>query len=39
MKEVRAGQECGMAFENYQDIREGDVIECYRVEQIARTLD
>ncbi|MGI9413123.1 MAG: translation initiation factor IF-2 [Hyphomicrobiales bacterium] len=39
VKEVRAGQECGMAFENYQDIREGDVIECYRVEQIARTLD
>ena len=39
VKEVRAGQECGMAFENYQDIREGDVIECFRVEEIARSLD
>jgi translation initiation factor IF-2 len=37
-KEVSAGQECGMAFENYQDMRAGDVIECYRVETIARTL-
>ncbi|TBW36421.1 translation initiation factor IF-2 [Siculibacillus lacustris] len=37
-KEVPAGQECGMAFENYQDMRAGDVIECYRVEEIARTL-
>jgi translation initiation factor IF-2 len=37
-KEVVAGQECGMAFENYQDMRVGDVIECYRVEQIQRTL-
>jgi translation initiation factor IF-2 len=38
VKEVVAGQECGMAFENYQDMRAGDVIECYRVEQIKRTL-
>jgi translation initiation factor IF-2 len=37
-KEVIAGQECGMAFENYQDMRVGDVIECYRVEQIQRSL-
>jgi len=37
-REVTAGQECGMAFENYQDMRVGDVIECYRVEQIQRTL-
>jgi translation initiation factor IF-2 len=37
-KEVLAGQECGMAFENYQDMKVGDVIECYRVEQIQRTL-
>jgi translation initiation factor IF-2 len=35
---VVAGQECGMSFENYQDMREGDVIECYRVESIARAL-
>jgi translation initiation factor IF-2 len=37
-KEVTAGQECGMAFESYQDMRAGDVIECYRVEQIQRSL-
>lgn len=38
VKDVVAGQECGMAFENYQDMRQGDVIECYRVEEIARSL-
>ena len=38
VKEVNAGQECGMAFENYQDLREGDQIECFRVEEIARSL-
>jgi translation initiation factor IF-2 len=38
VREVVAGQECGMAFESYQDMREGDVIECYRVEEVARTL-
>ncbi len=32
VREVPAGQECGMAFENYQDMRDGDVIECFRVE-------
>jgi translation initiation factor IF-2 len=37
-KEVLAGQECGMAFENYQDMKVGDVIECYRVEQVQRSL-
>jgi translation initiation factor IF-2 len=37
-REVVAGQECGMAFENYQDMRQGDVIECYRVESVHRTL-
>ncbi|WP_342359758.1 translation initiation factor IF-2 [Terrarubrum flagellatum] len=36
--EVRAGQECGMSFENYQDMRAGDVIECYKVEEVKRTL-
>ncbi|PZF75803.1 translation initiation factor IF-2 [Aestuariivirga litoralis] len=39
VKEVPVGQECGMAFENYQDIRAGDVIECFRVEKVQRTLD
>ena len=38
VKEVNVGQECGMAFENYQDLREGDRIECFRVEEVARTL-
>ena len=38
VKEVPAGQECGMAFANYQDIRAGDVIECFNVETIARSL-
>ncbi len=38
VREVPAGQECGMAFEKYEDMRVGDVIECYRVEQIARSL-
>ena len=36
--EVPAGQECGMAFENYDDIRAGDVIEAFRVEHVSRTL-
>ena len=36
--EVPAGQECGMAFANYEDIRKGDVIECFRVEMVTRTL-
>jgi translation initiation factor IF-2 len=38
VKEVGTGMECGMAFENYQDMRQGDVIECYRVETIQRSL-
>jgi len=38
VREVQAGQECGMAFANYQDIQKGDVIECYEVETIKRTL-
>ncbi|MEP2743811.1 translation initiation factor IF-2, partial [Bauldia litoralis] len=38
VREVPTGQECGMAFESYEDMRPGDVIECYRVEEIARSL-
>ena len=38
VKEVGSGQECGMAFENYQDLRERDIIECYRVEEVRRSL-
>ena len=39
VREVTQGFECGMGFENYQDIKAGDVIECFDVEEIARTLD
>jgi len=38
VKEVQTGQECGMAFEKYEDMRVGDVIECFRVETVQRTL-
>jgi translation initiation factor IF-2 len=38
VREVNQGYECGMAFENYQDIQTGDVIECFEMEEIARTL-
>ncbi|MEM7506934.1 MAG: translation initiation factor IF-2 [Pseudomonadota bacterium] len=38
VKEVQGGQECGMAFENYEDIREGDVIEIFTREEVERTL-
>ena len=36
--EVKSGMECGMAFEKYDDIREGDQIECFQVEEIKRSL-
>jgi translation initiation factor IF-2 len=38
VREVVAGQECGMAFENYHDIQKGDQIECFEVETVKRTL-
>ncbi|CAM8670326.1 InfB Translation initiation factor 2 (IF-2; GTPase) [Paracoccaceae bacterium] len=38
VKEVISGQECGMAFERYEDIRAGDVIEIFERESIERTL-
>ena len=38
VNEVNAGQECGMAFANFQDIKVGDIIECFTVEEIQRTL-
>jgi translation initiation factor IF-2 len=38
VRDVIAGQECGMAFEGYQDMRQGDVIECFEVEHVQRTL-
>ena len=36
-KEVRAGQECGMKIVGYDDIRAGDVLECYKSVEVART--
>ncbi len=38
VREVQHGYECGMAFENYDDIKQGDVIECFEVEEITREL-
>jgi translation initiation factor IF-2 len=38
VNEVQSGQECGMAFANFQDIKPGDVIECFTVEEIKRSL-
>ncbi|MFV2001712.1 MAG: translation initiation factor IF-2, partial [Paracoccaceae bacterium] len=37
--EVQSGQECGMAFENYEDIRAGDVIEIFEREEVERNLE
>ena len=34
--EVRAGYECGITFEKFQDIKEGDVVECYVMEEVER---
>ena len=39
VKDVVEGQECGMAFENYGDLQVGDLIECFEIQEIARTLD
>jgi translation initiation factor IF-2 len=36
--EVKEGYECGIGIENFNDIKVGDVIECYRTEEVARTL-
>ncbi len=38
VKEVKEGYECGISFENYNDIQKGDFIECYEVEEIAAKL-
>jgi translation initiation factor IF-2 len=38
VREVKEGYECGIGIENFNDIKVGDVIECYRKEQVARTL-
>lgn len=38
VKEVKSGFECGMSFENYNDLKVGDVIECFEMEEIAQEL-
>ena len=38
VREVKEGFECGMAFENYDNIEKGDLIECFEVEEVARAL-
>ncbi|GAB2177551.1 translation initiation factor IF-2 [Dongia sp. agr-C8] len=38
VREVKEGFECGMAFENYDNIQKGDVIECFEMEEVARAL-
>jgi translation initiation factor IF-2 len=39
VKEVKEGTECGMAFANYQDLQDGDRIECFDIEEVARELE
>jgi translation initiation factor IF-2 len=39
VKEVREGMECGIRLENFNDVKEGDLFEAYRIEEIRRTLD
>jgi translation initiation factor IF-2 len=39
VKEVKEGYECGIGIENFNDIKVGDVIECFRKEEVARTLE
>jgi translation initiation factor IF-2 len=39
VREVREGYECGLSVENFNDVKVGDVIECYRIEEVARTLE
>jgi len=38
VKEVREGFECGIGVENFNDLKVSDVLECYRTEEVARTL-
>ena len=39
VKEVKEGTECGMAFESYDDIKDGDVIECFEIIEEARKVN
>jgi translation initiation factor IF-2 len=39
VKEVQSGYECGVSIENFNDVKIGDVIEMYEIEEIAASLD
>jgi translation initiation factor IF-2 len=39
VREVREGFECGLGIENFNDVKVGDLVEAYKIEQIARSLD
>jgi translation initiation factor IF-2 len=39
VREVKEGFECGIGIENFNDLKVNDVIECYKTEQVARTLE
>ena len=39
VKEVRDGMECGIRLENFNDVKEGDLLEAYRIEEVKRTID
>jgi translation initiation factor IF-2 len=39
VREVREGFECGMGIENFNDLKVGDLVEAYRIEEVARSLD
>ena len=39
VNEIKEGSECGAAFENYNDLQIGDLIECFEIKEIARTLE
>ena len=39
VKEVREGYECGMSFENFNDIQVDDTVECYEIEEVAAKLE
>lgn len=39
VKEVREGMECGIRLENFNDVKEGDLLEAYRIEEVKRTID
>ena len=39
VKEVREGMECGIRLDHFNDVKEGDLLEAYRIEEVKRTMD